>query len=81
MISFMDRPLYLRGKSPRFSLGRRLGGPRYRSGRGGEEKKQRLFAPVRNQTPVVQPVAELLRRPFVNLVHWRQCVVIMQEEA
>jgi hypothetical protein len=32
------RPFYLQGKSPWYSLDRRLGGPQSRSGRGGEEK-------------------------------------------
>jgi hypothetical protein len=34
----MLRPLYPQGKSPRYPLYRRLGGPQSRSGRGGEEK-------------------------------------------
>jgi len=32
MVSFTPRPLYLHGKSPRYSLDRRLGGPQSRSG-------------------------------------------------
>jgi hypothetical protein len=38
MVSFMPLPLYLRGKSPRYPLDRRLGGPQSRSVRRGEEK-------------------------------------------
>jgi hypothetical protein len=38
VVSFMTRPLYPRGKSPRYPLDRRLGGPRSRSGRRGEEE-------------------------------------------
>jgi hypothetical protein len=48
----MPRPLYLRGKSPRYPLDRRLGRPQSRSGRRGEEK---ILGPT--GTLVVQPVA------------------------
>jgi len=35
--NFTPRSLYLRGKSPRYILDRRLGGPQSQSGRGNEE--------------------------------------------
>jgi hypothetical protein len=54
-VSFMPRPLYPQGKSPRYPLDRRLGGPQSRSGHGGEEEKSQR-APVGNWTPVIQPV-------------------------
>jgi hypothetical protein len=38
VVSFTSRPLYTKGKSTRYPLDRRLGGPQSRSGRGGEEK-------------------------------------------
>jgi hypothetical protein len=38
MFSFTPRPLYLRGKCPRYPLYRRLGGPQSQSGRCGVEK-------------------------------------------
>jgi hypothetical protein len=38
VVSFTHRPLYARGRSPRYTLDRRLGGPHSRSGRRGEEK-------------------------------------------
>jgi hypothetical protein len=38
VVSFTFRPLYRQGKSPRYPLDRRLGGPQSRSGRGAEEK-------------------------------------------
>jgi hypothetical protein len=38
VVSFTTRPLYPQGKSPRYPLDRRLGGPQSRSGRGGEKK-------------------------------------------
>jgi hypothetical protein len=37
-VSFMLRPLYPRGKSPRYALDRRLGGAQNRFGFCGEEK-------------------------------------------
>jgi hypothetical protein len=40
---FTPRPLYPRGKNPRYPLDRRLGGPQSRSGRFGEEK---IFDPT-----------------------------------
>jgi hypothetical protein len=57
MISFTPLPLYLRGKSSQYTLGRRLGGPQSRSGRPGEEK---ILDPTGTRTPtpsVVQLVA------------------------
>jgi hypothetical protein len=38
VVSFTHRPLYPPGKSHRYPLDRRLGGPQSRAGRGGEEK-------------------------------------------
>jgi hypothetical protein len=38
MVSFTPQPLYPRGKSPRYKLYRRLGGPQSRSGHYREEK-------------------------------------------
>jgi hypothetical protein len=57
VVSFTLRPLYSPGKSPRYPLYRRLGGPQSRSGRRGEEK---ILDPTgtRNFDPtVVQAVA------------------------
>jgi hypothetical protein len=36
VVSFTTRPLYAKGKSPRYPLDRRLGGPQSLSGRGGK---------------------------------------------
>jgi hypothetical protein len=38
LVSFTDRPLYFRGKGPRYPLDRWLGGPQNRSGQRREEK-------------------------------------------
>jgi hypothetical protein len=38
VVSFTPLPLYPQGKSPWNPLDRRFGGPKSRSGRGGEEK-------------------------------------------
>jgi hypothetical protein len=57
VVNFKPRPLYYRGKGPRHTSDRRLGGPQSRSGRIGEQK---IFDPTRdsNSNPsVVQPVA------------------------
>jgi hypothetical protein len=36
VVSFTHRPLYLQGQSTRFTLDKRPGGPKSRSGRGGK---------------------------------------------
>jgi len=46
VVSFTPRPLYPRGKRPRYPLDRRLDGLQSRSGCGGEEKKS-LHCPCR----------------------------------
>jgi hypothetical protein len=48
MVSFTPRPLYPRGKSPRYPLDRRLGGPQSQSGRYEEVK---IIPPTRTRTP------------------------------
>jgi hypothetical protein len=53
-IIIICKDFYPPRKSPRYSLDRRLGRPRNRSGRCGEEK---LLAPAGNPTPAVQPVS------------------------
>jgi hypothetical protein len=55
MVRVIPRPLYSRGKSPRYSLERRLGGPQNWSGPCEEEKN---ILPL----PVIEP------RPARNLV-------------
>jgi hypothetical protein len=55
VVSFMPRPFYLWGNSPRYALNTKVGGPQSRSERGGEKKK--IPAPAGNRTPLVQPVA------------------------
>jgi hypothetical protein len=39
VVSFTFRPLYRQGKRPWYPLDGRVGGPKSRSGRGGEQKK------------------------------------------
>jgi hypothetical protein len=43
VVSFSPLPLYPQGKSPRYPLDRKLGGPQSRSGRYGEENKLPLL--------------------------------------
>jgi len=52
VVSFRPRPNYLHGRTLRFPLDRRLGGPQSRSGRGGEEQK-RILAPAGNRIPTI----------------------------
>jgi hypothetical protein len=55
VVSFTPRPLYPQGKSPWYSLDRRLGGPQSRSGGGGggggEEKNSQPPTGNRTQNP------------------------------
>jgi hypothetical protein len=54
VVSFMPRPLYPRGRSPRYQLDRRLGGLQSRFGPCAREKN---LATAGNKTPTVQPLA------------------------
>jgi hypothetical protein len=51
VVSFTLRPLYPQRKSPRYPLGRRLGGSQSRSGRGGEEKNSQPPPGIEPQDP------------------------------
>jgi hypothetical protein len=59
-------PLYQRGKSPRYSLDRRLGGSQRRSGRCGEEKS---LDPAGIRTAAGQPVAIPTELSRPNIVY------------
>jgi hypothetical protein len=51
----MLRPLYPQGKKPWYPLGRRLGGPQSRLGRGDEKN----FLPLKEpEPPIIQPIAQ-----------------------
>jgi hypothetical protein len=52
VVIFTPRPLYPRGKSPRYPLDRMLGGPQSRSGRLGEKK---ILDPTGTRTPTPPP--------------------------
>jgi hypothetical protein len=52
---FRARPLYPQGKNPWRPFGRRVGGPRSRSGHGGEEKNSQLVPGI--EPPIIQLVA------------------------
>jgi hypothetical protein len=54
VVSFTPRPLYPQGRSPWYSLARRLGGPQSLSGRGGEEKNSQPLPGL--EPPIIQPV-------------------------
>jgi hypothetical protein len=57
VVSFTPRPIYSRGKSPRYPVDRRLGGPQSRSGRHGEVKILDTTGDSNSDPSVVQPVA------------------------
>jgi hypothetical protein len=66
VVNFTPLPLYPRGKSPRYPLDRRLGGPQSQSGRLGEENS-RPFRDSNSEPSVVQPVAS---RYNIHKVTW-----------
>jgi hypothetical protein len=57
VVNFTPRPLYPRGKSPRYPLDRRLGGPQSQSERFGEVKILDPTGTRNSDSSVVQPVA------------------------
>jgi hypothetical protein len=56
VVSFTPLPPYPKGKSLWHQLNRRLGGPRGRSGRGGEEKNPQPLPGLKSL--ITQPVAQ-----------------------
>jgi hypothetical protein len=54
------------GKSPRYPLDRRLGGPQSRSGRGGEEKNSQPLPEL--EPPIIQPVAQSYTTELLRLL-------------
>jgi hypothetical protein len=56
VVNFTPQPLYTQGRSPWYPLGRRLGGPQSRSGRGGEEKNSQRLPGL--EPPIIQSVAQ-----------------------
>jgi len=69
-VSFTHWPIYLRSKSPRYVLYRRLGGPQSRSGHGGEERNiQPLHLPgseARSPSPETRLLTYLPRNRHIN---------------
>jgi hypothetical protein len=65
VVSFTPQPLYRQGKSPWYTLDRRLGGPLSRSGRGSEEKNSQPLQGIK--PPIIQPVAQ---RYTTELTRW-----------
>jgi hypothetical protein len=57
VVSFTSRPLYPRGKSPRYLLDRRLGGPQNQSERHAEVKILDPHRDSNSDPSVVQPIA------------------------
>jgi hypothetical protein len=68
-VSFTPRPLYSRGKSLRYPLDRRLGGPQSRSGPCGEENKS--LASTENRTPAIHlPACRCFDGAIPAPVYW-----------
>jgi hypothetical protein len=63
--SVTPRPLYPRGKSPRYPLDRRLGEPQSRSGRRGEENSW-PYRDTNSDPSVAQPVASRYPRSYIR---------------
>jgi hypothetical protein len=57
VVSFTPRPLYPRGKRPRYPFDRTLGGPQSRSGRRGEEKILGPYLGSNSDPSAIQSVA------------------------
>jgi hypothetical protein len=55
------------GKSPWYTLDRKLGGTQRRSGRGGEEETSQLLPGL--EPPIIQPVAQSYNTELPRLSH------------
>jgi hypothetical protein len=66
VISFTPRLLYPQGKSPWYSLYRRLGEPQSLSGCGGEEKNSHPLSGL--EPPIIQPVAQRCTTELTRLL-------------
>jgi hypothetical protein len=66
VVSFLYWPLYPQGKSTRYPLDRRLGGPQDRSGPGGEEKNSQSLPGL--ETLIIQPVAQRYNNELSRLL-------------
>jgi hypothetical protein len=70
-VSFTPRPLYPRGKTPRYPLDRKLGGPQSLSGRFGEEKiLDTTGLELRSYSPA---------RSLIFLLIWIVCVKCLKD--
>jgi hypothetical protein len=71
MVNLTPRPLYPRGKRPRYSLDRRLGGPQNRSGHSGGEEKN-------SQTPPgIEPSAKPDRLARSHPISLRSILILL----
>jgi hypothetical protein len=75
VVSFTPRPLYPQGKSPWYTLDRRLGEPQSHSGRGVEEKNSQLppgIEPYNPDRPARRPA---LYRLSYNGSPWNELLL------
>jgi hypothetical protein len=74
VVTFKLRPLYSQGKSLRYPLDRRLGGPQSRSGHGGEKRNSQPPPEIEPQNPdrparsLVTIPTELSRLFFITML-------------
>jgi len=68
VVSFTHRPLYPRGKNPRYPLDRTLGGPQSRSGRGGSRRESKPNRPDRPAHSIVTILIQLF--PLLRMSKW-----------
>jgi hypothetical protein len=67
VVSFIPRPLYPKGKSPRYPLDRRLGGPQSRNERSGEKNSEPLPG---LEHPIIRLVAQRYTTELSQLYVW-----------
>jgi hypothetical protein len=69
VVSFTPRPLYSQGKSPWYTLDRRLGGPQSRSGHGGVKKHSQSLPGLKS--PIIHTVAHRYTAELYQLLQRR----------
>jgi hypothetical protein len=76
VVSFTPWPLYPQGNNPWHLLGRRLGGPQSRSGRGGEKKNSQTLPGL--EPPIMQPITKRYTIVLSRLLYRYWCSLNIQ---
>jgi hypothetical protein len=66
MVSFTLRMFYPQGNNPWYPLYRRIGGPKRRSGRGGEEKNSQSLPGI--EPSIIEPIAQRYTNEVFRLI-------------